>query len=63
LFGSKGCQTRAGLTNRVRERGFSFVLTSVRNSDEIVKSARIEIYAFIANRWFMVRVAADNAKL
>jgi hypothetical protein len=35
--------------------GFSFVLASARNSEEIVKVARIEIYAFIANRWFMVR--------
>jgi hypothetical protein len=48
-------QYKQGLPNRVRKRGFSFVLTSIRNSEEIVEVVRIEIYAFIANRWFMVR--------
>jgi hypothetical protein len=37
-------------------------LTSARNSEEIVKLARIEIYAFMASRWFMVKGAANNAK-
>jgi hypothetical protein len=37
--------------------GFFFVLTSIRNSEEIVKVARIEIYGFMA--W--LRGTANNS--
>jgi hypothetical protein len=51
-----------GLPNEVRKREFSFVLTSVRNSEEIAKVARIEVCVFMVFRSFMVREAANNAK-
>jgi hypothetical protein len=41
-------QYKQGLSNKVRKKGISFVLTSVRNYEEIVKVARIEIYGFMA---------------
>jgi hypothetical protein len=40
-----------------------FLCIKFRNSEEIVKVTRIEIYACMASRWFRIRGAANNAKL
>jgi hypothetical protein len=41
-------QYKKGFPNKVGERGFSSVLTSIRKSEEIVNVARIKMYGFVA---------------
>jgi ribosomal protein L4 len=51
-------QYKQGLPKKVRKRGFSSVLTFVRNSEEIMKVAGIEMYGFYG----LAKGAVNNTK-
>jgi hypothetical protein len=62
LIGNQTCnlQLAAKFLNQLH---YHVPLKILPETEEIVKVARVEIYAFMASRWFKVRGSTNNAKL